>query len=125
MVRSSTRRVGADAEQLAFRYLRKRGLKPVARNFRTRRGEIDLVMLDSDCLTFIEVRARTTTSFVNASLTVDGRKQQKLAAAAAMFLSMHDAFDNHVCRFDVIGVDRDDGNGASIEWLRDAFRPGI
>lgn len=124
MVRRDRRRLGFDAEHYVFRYLKSRGLRPVARNFRTRRGEIDLVMLDGDCLAFIEVRYRTARSFVGASLTVDSRKQQKLAHAAAMFLSKHHGFRHSACRFDVVGVDRDDDNRLTIDWRRDAFRPG-
>ena len=125
MVRGTTRRVGINAEQLAFRFLRKQGLKPVCRNFRSRRGEIDLIMLDDACLVFVEVRYRTEASFVSAALTVDSRKQRKLACAASMFLSMNRSFGNRVCRFDVVGVDRDAGGEISIDWMQDAFRPGM
>lgn len=125
MVRDSTRRVGVNAEQLAFRYLRHNGLKPVRRNFRSRRGEIDLIMLDDECLVFVEVRYRNEASFVKAALTVDSRKQRKLACAASMFLSMNKTFGNRVCRFDVVGVDRDASGEITIDWMRDAFRPGM
>lgn len=81
-------------------------------------------MLDGDCLAFIEVRFRTARSFVNAALTVDTRKQGKLASAAAMFLAKHDRYRHSTCRFDVIGVDRDDRGSVKIDWRRDAFRPG-
>lgn len=124
MVRADRRRLGFDAEELVFRHLRSRGLRPVARNFRTRRGEIDLIMLDGDCLAFIEVRYRTSRSFVDALQTVDARKQAKLANAAAMFLSMHGRFRHNTCRFDVVGIDRDDGDRLTFDWQRDAFRPG-
>lgn len=124
MVRADRRQLGFNAEQYVYRYLRSRGLRPVARNFRTRRGEIDLIMLDGECLAFIEVRYRTARSFVNALLTVDFRKQRKLANAAAMFLSRHGRFRHATCRFDVVGVDRDDGGELIVDWQRDAFRPG-
>lgn len=124
MVRADHRRLGSDAEQYVFRYLRTKGLRPVARNYRTRRGEIDLVMLDGDCLTFIEVRYRNAHSFVSAFLTVDARKQGKLANAAAMFLSRHGRFRHNPCRFDVVGVDCDTKGHLTIDWRRDAFRPG-
>ena len=125
MVRDSARRVGVNAEQLAFRYLRHNGLKPVRRNFRSRRGEIDMIMLDDECLVFVEVRYRNDASFVKAALTVDSRKQRKLACAASMFLSMNKTFGNCICRFDVVGVDRDASGEITIDWMRDAFRPGM
>lgn len=122
MVGTDRRRIGFDAEQLAFRYLRSNGLRPVTKNFRTRRGEIDLIMLDADCLAFIEVRYRASNSYVGATYTVNARKQQKLAATASIFLAKHARFQNRTCRFDVVGVDQDRQGDVSINWLKDAFR---
>ena len=82
-------------------------------------------MLDDECLVFVEVRYRNEASFVKAALTVDSRKQRKLACAASMFLSMNKTFGNRVCRFDVVGVDRDASGEITIDWMRDAFRPGM
>ena len=59
----------------------------MTRNFRCRFGEIDLVMLDADCLVFIEVRYRKSGSFATAAESVDRRKQRKLALTGAFFLS--------------------------------------
>jgi putative endonuclease len=115
--------VGRAAEERALRYLSGHGLTTVARNFRTRRGEVDLVMLDDGCLVFVEVRTRGSRSFVRASLTVDARKQRKLQSAALAFLGRYPVFRNHACRFDVIGIDRADGSPGSVQWVRDAFRP--
>ena len=123
MVRDNTRRVGSDAEGRAFCFLKQHGLRPIERNFETRRGEIDLVMLDGACLTFVEVRYRSTSSFVGARFSVDARKQRKLIDAAALFLSRNDAYRTHVCRFDIVAIDRDESGKLSIEWLKDAFRP--
>ena len=81
-------------------------------------------MLDDACLAFVEVRTRTPSSFVGACLTVDHRKQRKLAAAAQMFLAKHRQFRDHTCRFDVVGVNRSRDGDITIDWLRDAFRPG-
>ena len=108
---------------MALDYLIKRGLRPVVRNFRTRRGEIDLVMLDVHCLVFVEVRFRSASSLVDARLTVDSRKQSKLACAAAMFLAKHPQFANSTCRFDILAIDKLDATDTRIEWLRNAFRP--
>ena len=82
-------------------------------------------MLDDACLVFVEVRYRTETSFVRAVQTVDIHKQRKLALAAAMFLSMNPYFSDHVCRFDVLGIDRKSDGEIFVEWMRDAFRPGM
>jgi len=96
----------------------------VARNFRTRFGEIDLIMLDRDCLAFVEVRYRGTGAYVDARLSVDARKQRRLGAAAELFLARNAVFRHHPCRFDVVGVDRDRDGGVSLGWVQDAFRPG-
>ena len=99
-------------------YLEDRGLRPVVRNFRCRLGEIDLVMLDGECLVFVEVRYRTRDRFARASLTVDIHKQRKLIRTAALFLVRRSEFAARVMRFDVVAI-----QGDSIEWIRDAFRP--
>lgn len=123
MDRDNRGAIGARAEQFAFRYLLARGLRPVARNFRTRRGEVDLVMRDGKCLAFIEVRCRNRGSFVDARYTVDTRKQRKLASCASVFLLRNPAYGDWPCRFDVVGVDRDEQDRIFLHWLRDAFRP--
>lgn len=78
-------------------------------------------MQDQDCLVFVEVRFRSTNRFAPAVLTVDERKQQKLARAAEIFLSSRPALAENKVRFDVIGIDRDANGDTSVEWLRDAF----
>jgi putative endonuclease len=123
VVRRDTRTVGNEAEQFACRYLQDRGLAPVERNFRCRHGEIDLIMLDRDCLVFIEVRYRSSGALASAAATVDRRKQDKLVRAAEMFLATRPRFSAHAARFDVVGVDGRDRGGRTVEWIRDAFSP--
>lgn len=119
MGRATTTDVGQRAEQEAFEFLIGRGLRPVARNFRSRGGEIDLIMLDGDCLAFIEVRYRASSSFSPASHTVDKHKQQKLIRTAALYGARHKRHANAIMRFDVVAVDGD----SNVKWIRDAFRP--
>jgi putative endonuclease len=116
-----TSALGDHAEQLAFRYLIARGLRPVARNFRSRGGEIDLIMLDGNCLTFVEVRFRRSTAFAKPALTVDARKQRKIVRTAALFSTRHRNYSSHVMRFDVVAVEGADV--PTIKWIKDAFRP--
>ena len=123
MARRDTRTLGNAAEQLAFRYLRDRGLAPVAHNFRCRHGEIDLVMLDDDCLVFVEVRYRSPGALSSAAMTVDRRKQGKLVRTAEMFISSRRDYSSHRARFDVIGVDARRDGRQTVEWIRDAFHP--
>jgi len=90
----------------------------VTRNFRSRGGEIDLIMLDGDCLTFVEVRYRKSTRFSSPAPTVDHRKQRKILRTAAMFVANSQRYARHTMRFDVVAI-----AGDTIEWIQDAFRP--
>ncbi len=122
MARTARRLSGDEAENLALKELKRAGLKAVTRNFHCRHGEIDLIMLDGNCLVFVEVRYRGRGSLVEAVATVDARKQRKLAQTAAVYLSRHSEFQHHPCRFDVVGIsERDDGD-CVFRWLNDAFR---
>jgi len=106
---------------LAFDYLIRYGLRPVARNFRCRGGEIDLIMLEADCLAFIEVRYRASTAFTSASHTVDHHKQGKVIRTAAMFVARNQRFSTHTMRFDVLAIEGHES--LVIDWIKDAFRP--
>jgi putative endonuclease len=117
----ATGAVGRDAEQRAFRYLLERGFRPIARNFRCRGGEIDLIMLDGDCLTFVEVRYRSSSAFAAASDTVDRHKQKKIIRTAATFLTKNTRFANFTMRFDVIAVEG--VADLTVQHIADAFRP--
>lgn len=121
MGRRATGALGDRAEDAAFHYLVRQGLRPVARNFRSRGGEIDLIMLDDACLVFVEVRFRSTSNFAQPGHTVDRRKQRKIIRTAAMFYARNHRYANHVMRFDVVAIEG--GSPPSILWLRDAFRP--
>ena len=123
MVRTANRAIGDDAENLAFRYLKQRGLIPVQRNFACRLGELDLIMRDESCLIIVEVRFRSHRSFVPAELTVDRRKQSKIVRTAAMFLAWNERFACMPLRFDVVAVDADAHGETTLKWIRDAFRP--
>ncbi len=115
---------GQAAEDRALAHLVAHGLEPVARNFRCRVGEIDLVMLHGQSLVFVEVRSRKHSRFASAAESVDLRKQRKLARAAAFFLLRKPAFRHHPVRFDVVALDGPSPERYAIQWLRDAFRPG-
>ena len=112
--------IGHDAEGLAERYLSQRGLTLLARNYRCRRGEIDLVMRDTETLVFVEVRRRASRAFGGGLESVDARKRARLVAAAEHYLMMKRVGDERPCRFDVVAVDGPFPHIA-IEWVRDAF----
>jgi putative endonuclease len=113
---------GHEAEDTALCYLKKNGLDLLARNFRCRFGEIDLVMIDRECLVFVEVRYRAANRFADAKSSVDGRKQQRIALTAEAFLARHPQMAEHPVRFDVVALDGGGRDNDRLEWLRDAFR---
>ena len=108
--------VGARAEDLCAALLRGAGLRILVRNWRCRHGEIDLIAQDGRTLVFAEVRMRRSSAFGGAAESVTAAKQQRLIAAARLYLAGRREV---ACRFDVLLLDGTDG--ARIEWLRDAF----
>lgn len=120
--RLSLRR-GRRAECQALDFLLCSGLRLVERNYRCRFGEIDLVMLEGDCVVIVEVRYRSASRFSNAINSVGARKQARIALAAESFLARHREFADRPVRFDVVALDGSPGDNQSLEWVRDAFRP--
>lgn len=110
--------LGKDAETRALHFLESHGLRCVARNYRCRTGEIDLIVQDQDSLVFVEVRYRRQSRFGSGAETVDWRKQSKLVACARHYLQRHPGAASQPCRFDVLSVS---GTEIEIEWIRNAF----
>ncbi|MEO8508282.1 MAG: YraN family protein [Betaproteobacteria bacterium] len=106
---------GARAEALAADFLIARGLVLVARNFRTRQGEIDLIVRDRDTLVFVEVRLRARSGYGGAAASITAAKRTRLVAAAQAYLAQLGR--EPPCRFDAVLLDALDP--ASIEWERD------
>jgi len=106
---------GENAEQQAHNFLLKKGLKPVARNFRCKQGELDLIMLDKETLVIIEVRFRQTDKYGSAAESVTRSKQSRIIAATHIYLSTQKI--NKPLRFDVVALS---GNGR-IDWIQNAF----
>ncbi len=108
---------GLAAEDLALAYLRGHGLELVARNYRSRFGELDLVLREGDTLVFVEVRLRTRADYGGAAASVTQSKQHKLVLAARQFLAEQGR--QWPCRFDVVSCDALEAD--SIEWIKGAF----
>ena len=116
---STTR--GREAEARAWQYLQERGLRLLQRNYRSRRGEIDLVLQDRDSLVFVEVRYRRQPRFGSGAESVDRHKQSRLIACAQHYLQTNPGMARQPCRFDVVSVS---GSDEPIEWIRNAFGAG-
>ena len=117
---TSTVARGREYEAAAERYLRARGLSTVARNFRCRAGEIDLVMREGATLVFVEVRFRARGALVSPLETITVAKQQRIARTAAAFLQNHPSLATAPCRFDALALDGGDET-LRFDWIKGAF----
>lgn len=108
---------GAEAESRAADLLARAGLNILARNARSRGGELDLVALDGEVLVVVEVRARAPSRYAQSGESVDARKQARIVQATQAWLLRHPAHAGRAVRFDVIGFDGD----APPRWWRAAF----
>jgi len=111
---------GAGGEDAALRLLKRAGLKLIARNYRCRAGEIDLVMLDGQVLALIEVRYRATNAFGGAAASVTWRKRRRLIAAAGHLLLTRADLRRYPARFDVVALSSS-WRGYEAEWIKAAF----
>jgi len=113
--KSDRRSVGSRGEAEAAQFLERQGLAIIARNFRTRRGEIDLIARDGDTLVFVEVRVRTSRAFGGAAASITSAKRARMVAAAGAYLVRLGR--EPPCRFDAILID---GAGEpTLTWERD------
>jgi putative endonuclease len=112
---------GRVGEDLAHRYLRRRGCTVVARNYRTMSGsgEIDLVVWQGPTLVFVEVKTRATNDFGSPDRAVDEEKEGRLRRAARDY-ARRAGVPWDQTRFDLVNVTL--SQPARVEWLRDAFR---
>ena len=121
--RPTQARDGASAERRAEAHLQRHGLLTVTRNFRTRRGEIDLVMRDGETLVFVEVRLRRNGRFGGAAESITAAKQRRVLIAAQWWLGgAGRRFRDAPCRFDAVLLDALDP--ARVTWLPGAFDAG-
>ncbi|HJP99551.1 MAG TPA: YraN family protein [Rhodanobacteraceae bacterium] len=111
---------GAFFEQRALERLERSGLTLVERNWRTRFGELDLVMRDGETLVFVEVRYRRDLRFGGGAASVGAAKRVKLTRAAEGFLQAHPQLAAMPCRFDVVAFDGE-ADAPQHEWRRAAF----
>ena len=117
MLETRTRFKGGEAERRAEKYLQGHGLISRERNYRSRFGEIDLIMQDGTVVVFVEVRMRASLAFGGAAGSITLSKQAKLVRTARQYLATLNSVPP--CRFDAVLLS---GSGdRNIEWIRNAF----
>lgn len=110
-----SRAKGQRAEQAACEFLQGHGLRLLEKNYRCRRGEIDLIMGDGEEVVFVEVRYRRHSAYGGALASIDARKRAKLIATASHYLQSKGS--HRPARFDVVAIDANQG----VQWIRNAF----
>jgi len=112
---------GQITENYAEQYLSKQGLILIERNFHSRQGEIDIVMLDGDTYVFIEVKYRKSKEFGGAIAAVSASKQKKIKHCITFYLHQSDINEyNTPCRIDVVALEGDITQ-PDVTWLKNAF----
>jgi putative endonuclease len=115
--------LGKTGEEMACAELRRRGYAILARRFRTRVGELDIVARDGETLVFVEVKARASERFGTGAQAVTWRKRRRLARMAQEFL-LRARLDRVPCRFDVVAVRRPAQGDAEVRVFPAAFMAG-
>ncbi len=111
--------LGQIGEDLACSELERRGYAILARRYRVRGGELDIIARDGSALVFVEVKTREDRAFGDAAEAVGPLKRRRLAHAAHDFIVRHQLTDCP-CRFDVVSIHMDEGRPV-MEVFRNAF----
>ena len=111
--------LGKQGEDLACRHLERLGYKILARNYRGRCGEIDIVAEERGTLVFVEVKTRSGSGFGSPLEAVNAHKQHQLGRVALEYLAENDCH-SQPARFDVVGV-LFESDSPVLELVRDAF----
>jgi len=113
-------RHGQLGERTAKRHLKRQGLKFLTANFRTERGEIDLVFRDRDCLVFVEVKARSSEEWARPAPAVDAERRRRLTQCGLDYLRLLKNPAVKV-RFDIVEVLLENSAVREVRHLPNAF----
>ena len=115
--------LGQWGEKRCEKFLKRKGLKNLTRNFSCKTGEIDLIMVDSDrTIVFVEVKTRADESFSPSEAAVNSAKKTRMLRAARYFLSIHN-IENRPFRFDVVTIVLGRKGRPEIRHYENAFVP--
>jgi putative endonuclease len=111
---------GKIGEDIAVKFLSRKGYKILKRNYRYGHGEIDIIAMDKDVLIFVEVRMKFSDKFGFPEDSVTIKKREQLKKIASAFIQMNEVNFSE-CRFDVIGITFKDGK-FNINHIENAFQ---
>src|SRR5205807_6206732 len=111
---------GELGERAAKKHLRRQGLKFLTANFRSPRGEVDLVFREADCLVFVEVKTRSSEEWVRPAAAVNKERRQRLSRAALDYLRLLRNPPVKL-RFDIVEVLLNDGEVREVRHLPNTF----
>ena len=125
---SASQPLGPRGETLACRFLRKAGMKVLARNYRCPAGEVDLIALDrstrktqrAETIVFVEVKTRASDRYASPAAAVDSRKADQVRSAAAYYIAHHPTA-GYRTRYDIVAVVLPDDAQPQVRHLPDAF----
>ncbi len=120
--------LGLKGEKLARRFLKHRGMKILATNYRCATGEVDLIVLDkttrslrgAETIAFVEVKTRSSDRYTDPEAAVDAEKSRRIRKVADYYLATHDAEGFNV-RFDVVAILLREGEEPQIKYIPEAF----
>jgi putative endonuclease len=115
---------GREWESRAATYLEHHGLTILARGYRCRLGELDLVCRDDREVVIVEVRARSGGALCSAIESIDSHKRRRIVQATRHLLMRHAQLQAAAIRFDVVAFDAIDTPEPRIQWIRNAFDAG-
>jgi putative endonuclease len=111
--------LGKKGEEVALRFLKKKGYKIIQQNYVCEMGEMDIIAREKDTLVFVEVKTRTSMAFGPPQLAVNSTKQMQLSKVALYFLK-EKRLEDIKARFDVVAI-LVRPKGEEIELIKDAF----
>ena len=95
---------GRAGEAAAVFLLKEKGMQILAKNFRSRRGEVDIIALDGETIVFAEVKSWSTYGIDALEQAINAKKQRKIIETSKYFLSLHREYRYMAIRFDVIFI---------------------
>jgi len=111
--------LGKSGEEIATSLLKENGYKILARNFKTKIGEIDIIARDKDTISFVEVKTRHSDKFGLPQEAISSSKQRQISKAALAYLKDNNLLNNKA-RFDVVSVIISQ-NQPKIDLIKNAF----